>query len=78
MDAVYLLSPEPHIVDCLMADIECRRYRRVFLVWTSCWFELFFTEFESVLGRRGILTYQQYYHRILGNDLIPALLQGNR
>jgi syntaxin-binding protein 1 len=35
MDAVYLLSPKPHIVDCLMADFERRRYRRAFLVWTA-------------------------------------------
>ncbi len=35
MDAVYLLSPQSHIVDCLLADIERRRYKRCFLVWTS-------------------------------------------
>lgn len=35
MDAIYLLSPQPHIVDCLMADFERRRYRKSFLVWTA-------------------------------------------
>ncbi|KAI8624548.1 Sec1 family protein [Xylariaceae sp. FL1651] len=35
MDAIYLLSPQPHIVDCLIADIERRRYKRCFLVWTA-------------------------------------------
>ncbi|ERF71473.1 hypothetical protein EPUS_00462 [Endocarpon pusillum Z07020] len=35
MDAVYVLTPQPHIVDCLLADMEKRRYRRLFLVWTS-------------------------------------------
>lgn len=35
MDAVYILSPQPHIVDCLLADLDRRRYRRAFLVWTS-------------------------------------------
>ncbi|KAL6904096.1 Sec1-like protein [Trichoderma evansii] len=35
MDAIYLLSPEPHIVDCLLADFEHRRYRRGYLVWTN-------------------------------------------
>ncbi|KAI1815163.1 Sec1 family protein [Poronia punctata] len=35
MDAIYLLSPEPHIVDCLVADLDRRRYRRAFLVWTA-------------------------------------------
>ena len=34
-DAVYLLSPLPHIVDCLMADFERRRYRKAHLIWTS-------------------------------------------
>ena len=41
MDAVYLLSPLPHILDCLMADLERWRYRRTFLVWTSCMGSLF-------------------------------------
>lgn len=35
MDAIYILSPRPHIVDCLMADLERRRYRRSYLVWTA-------------------------------------------
>lgn len=35
MDAIYLLSPKSHIIDCLMADIERRRYKHCFLVWTS-------------------------------------------
>lgn len=35
MDAVYLLSPSSHIVDCLMADLERRRYRKSYVIWTS-------------------------------------------
>lgn len=35
MDAIYILSPQSYIVDCLMGDIEKRRYRQSFLVWTS-------------------------------------------
>ncbi|KIH90135.1 syntaxin-binding protein 1 [Sporothrix brasiliensis 5110] len=35
MDAIYILSPQPHIVDCLLADLDRKRYRRAFLVWTS-------------------------------------------
>ncbi|KAK3990061.1 protein transport protein sec1 [Cladorrhinum sp. PSN332] len=35
MDAIYFLSPKPHIVDCLLADFERRRYRSGFLVWTG-------------------------------------------
>ncbi|KAF2873396.1 syntaxin-binding protein-like protein 2 [Massariosphaeria phaeospora] len=35
MDAVYFLTPKPHIVDCLMADFERRRYRATFLIWTT-------------------------------------------
>ncbi|PGH26833.1 hypothetical protein AJ80_01413 [Polytolypa hystricis UAMH7299] len=34
-DAVYILSPLPHIVDCVLADLERRRYRKSFLVWIS-------------------------------------------
>lgn len=36
MDAIYFLSPEPHIVDCIMADFEQRRYRRSIILWTGC------------------------------------------
>ncbi len=35
MDAIYILSPQPHVVDCLMADFERRRYRRAFIIWTA-------------------------------------------
>ncbi|KAJ5218636.1 uncharacterized protein N7498_000735 [Penicillium cinerascens] len=35
MDALYILSPESWIVDCLMADFEVGRYRKAILVWTS-------------------------------------------
>ena len=35
MDAIYLLSPEPHIVECLMADFERRKYRKTYLVWIA-------------------------------------------
>ncbi|ORY16736.1 Sec1-like protein [Clohesyomyces aquaticus] len=35
MDAIYFLTPEPYVVDCLMADFERRRYRGAFLIWTS-------------------------------------------
>lgn len=35
VDAIYLLTPQPHIVDCVMADFEKRKYRRSYLIWTS-------------------------------------------
>ncbi|KAL2128482.1 hypothetical protein VTI74DRAFT_9114 [Chaetomium olivicolor] len=35
MDAIYILSPQPHIVECLLADFERRRYRRGFVIWTG-------------------------------------------
>ncbi|KAK4126143.1 Sec1-like protein [Parathielavia appendiculata] len=35
MDAIYILTPQPHIVDCLLADFERRRYRRAFIIWTG-------------------------------------------
>lgn len=34
-DAVYILSPLPHIVDCVVADLQRRRYRRAYLIWIS-------------------------------------------
>lgn len=35
MDAIYMLSPQPHIIECLFADFERRRYRRSFIIWTG-------------------------------------------
>jgi syntaxin-binding protein 1 len=35
MDAIYILSPQEHLVECLQADFERRRYRRAYLVWTA-------------------------------------------
>jgi hypothetical protein len=35
MDAIYLISPEAHIVDCVVHDLNRKKYRRAFLVWTS-------------------------------------------
>lgn len=35
MEAIYILSPEPHIVDCLLADFDRRRYKCAHLLWTS-------------------------------------------
>ncbi|KAK0629707.1 Sec1 family protein [Bombardia bombarda] len=35
MDAIYILSPQPHIVECLLADFERRRYKKAFLLWTG-------------------------------------------
>lgn len=34
-DAIYILSPEPHIVDCLLADLERHRYQSSHLVWVA-------------------------------------------
>lgn len=33
--AIYILSPLPHIVDCLVEDLKNRQYGRTFLFWTS-------------------------------------------
>lgn len=34
-DAIYILSPLPHIVECLKADLGRKRYRRAHLIWTT-------------------------------------------
>lgn len=35
MDAIYLVSPQDYVVDCLVADLEARRYKKSFLLWTA-------------------------------------------
>ena len=34
-DALYILSPQAHVVDCLLSDLEKRRYAAYFILWTS-------------------------------------------
>lgn len=34
-EAIYFLSPLPHIVDCLLADLERHRYAKSHLVWIA-------------------------------------------
>ncbi|KAK0715786.1 Sec1-like protein [Lasiosphaeris hirsuta] len=35
MDAIYFLSPQQHILECLLTDFERRRYRKAFIVWAG-------------------------------------------
>lgn len=35
MEALYILTPEPHIVDCILADLERKKYKQVSLLWTA-------------------------------------------
>lgn len=49
MDAIYILSPQTHIVDCLVADFERRKYKKYYLVWTS---ELNSTQEKRLQGFR--------------------------
>lgn len=35
MDAIYILTADSFAVDCLLADLEVRRYRSYYLIWTS-------------------------------------------
>ncbi|CAO1601596.1 syntaxin binding protein 1 [Xanthoria calcicola] len=67
MDAVYLLSPLPHIMDCLMADLERRRYRRTFLVWTS----LLPPDLQARLDRSAMAKQQIVYASVLNVDYYP-------
>ncbi|KAL8798510.1 MAG: hypothetical protein Q9182_006598 [Xanthomendoza sp. 2 TL-2023] len=67
MDAVYLLSPRPHILDCLMADLEQRRYRRVFLIWTS----LLPLDLQQRLDRSAVAKQQIVYTSVLNVDYYP-------
>lgn len=61
MDAIYILSPQAHIVECLMADLERRRYRNSFLIWT--------TVLDPQLRRR-IYSSPTAEHQIAGFDTL--------
>ncbi|KAK0641634.1 Sec1 family protein [Cercophora newfieldiana] len=59
MDAIYFLSPQPHILECLLADFEQRRYKKAHLVW--------FGELAGPLEDR----IQPYRSQILGFRILP-------
>lgn len=67
MDAVYILSPQPHIVDCIMADLERRRYRGTFLIWTS----LLPPPLRERIDRSSIAREQIRIFRVLEIDYYP-------
>lgn len=66
-DAVYLLSPLPHIVDCLLADLERRRYRRSFVIWTS----LLDSEQRARLDQSAVARESIALLRVLNVDFYP-------
>ncbi|KAI9870642.1 MAG: vacuolar sorting protein VPS33/slp1 [Pleopsidium flavum] len=67
MDAIYLVSPQPHIVDCLMADFERRRYRKSYLVWTS----VPPTELQSRIDKSAMAREQIAQLKILNIEYFP-------
>ena len=67
MDAVYILSSLPHIVDCLMADFERRRYRRAYIIWTS----LLPSEERARIDQSRIAMEQIELMKVLNIDFFP-------
>lgn len=35
MDAIYFVSPQEYVVECIIADLDARRYKKSFLLWTA-------------------------------------------
>lgn len=68
MDAIYFLSPLPHIVDCLLADFERRRYRRGFILWTGVLPDQQQRRLDGVrrqmAGMQGLLQHQTMWRRL--------------
>ncbi|KAK4454307.1 Sec1 family protein [Podospora aff. communis PSN243] len=59
MDAIYFISPQPHVVECLIADFEQQRYRKAHLVW--------FGDLPRPLEDK----IQPYRPQILGLQIVP-------
>lgn len=66
-DALYILTPQSHIVDCVMADFEKRRYRRAFLVWTS----LLNPEQRARIDKNEVARSQIAMFRVLNVEFFP-------
>ncbi|MCJ1311970.1 vacuolar sorting protein VPS33/slp1 [Agyrium rufum] len=67
LDAVYILSPESHIVDYLLDDFHRRRYRRSFLTWTS----LLYPDLRARLDSLPHVKQQIAHFRTLNIDFYP-------
>ncbi|SPN98614.1 related to syntaxin-binding protein sec1-like protein [Cephalotrichum gorgonifer] len=61
IEAVYFLTPEPHIVDSVLADLDRGSYRSGYLLWTSL--------LDPPLRRR--LESSPAYRKVVGFDTIP-------
>ncbi|GAB7356659.1 hypothetical protein MBLNU459_g7376t2 [Dothideomycetes sp. NU459] len=67
VDAIYLLTPQPHIVDCVMADFERRRYRKTNLLWTS----LLHPALRDRIDKSTVAREQIVLFRVLNVDFFP-------
>jgi Sec1 family len=67
MDAVYLIAPEPYIVECLVADMESGRYRQFHLIWTSYLSPKLQAKLDNVPNVRSLIA----NFRILNIDFFP-------
>ena len=67
-DAVYILSPHPHVVDCLLADLEVGRYRSAYLLWTAV---LDPTLLRKLENGRGYAQRRAGFDTILIDDIYP-------
>lgn len=53
MDAIYILSPQTHILECLLADFDRRRYRRAFIIWTAALSDVLQRRLDAVRRQMG-------------------------
>lgn len=67
MDAIYFVSPMPHIVDCILADMDRRRYQNSFLVWTG----LLDSELRRRLYSHPDVRNQIQLYEVLNIDFFP-------
>lgn len=67
VDAIYFLTPQSHIVDCLMADFDRRRYRKSNLLWTS----LLHPTLRARIDKSTIAREQITLFRVLNIDFFP-------
>ena len=67
MEAVYLIAPEPYVIDCLVADMEGRRYQCFHLIWTSYLHPKLQAKLDAVPDIRSLIA----TFRILNVDFFP-------
>ena len=68
MDALYILSPRPHIVECLVLDLAKGRYRNSTVLWTGILGRELRARLAAAPQKIGTMTRPGQHQGVLANE----------